>query len=65
MRTETRTWRTRSPEETRELGEELLAELLPSRTLLLLGDLAAGKTVLAQGIARGLGIASNEVQSPT
>ncbi len=65
MRTGTRIWRTRSPEETRELGEELLAELLPARTLLLLGDLAAGKTVLAQGVARGLGIAADEVQSPT
>src|SRR5687768_4050349 len=65
MRTGTRTWRTRSPEETRELGEELLAELLPARTLLLLGDLAAGKTVLAQGVGRGLGIAPEEVQSPT
>ena len=65
MRSETRTWRTRSPEETRELGETLLAELLPARTLLLLGDLAAGKTVLAQGVARGLGIAPDEVQSPT
>jgi tRNA threonylcarbamoyladenosine biosynthesis protein TsaE len=60
-----RRWRTRSPEETRRVGEELLAELLPGRALLLLGDLAAGKTVLAQGVARGLGIAPEEVQSPT
>ena len=60
-----RRWRSRSPEETRRLGEELLPELLPARALLLLGDLAAGKTVLAQGVAAGLGIAAEEVQSPT
>ena len=60
-----RRWRTGSPAETRQLGEELLAELLPEGTLLLLGDLAAGKTVLAQGVAAGLGIDPDEVQSPT
>ncbi|HET9768938.1 MAG TPA: tRNA (adenosine(37)-N6)-threonylcarbamoyltransferase complex ATPase subunit type 1 TsaE, partial [Thermoanaerobaculia bacterium] len=51
--------------ETRRVGEELLPELLPEGTLLLLGDLAAGKTVLAQGVAAGLGIDPAEVQSPT
>ena len=60
-----RQWRTHSPAETRRLGEELLPELLPDGTLLLLGDLAAGKTVLAQGVAAGLGIDPVEVQSPT
>ena len=60
-----RQWRTHSPAETRRLGEELLPELLPDGTLLLLGDLAAGKTVLAQGVAAGLGIDPAEVQSPT
>ena len=60
-----RRWHTSSPAETRQLGEELLAELLPEGTLLLLGDLAAGKTVLAQGVAAGLGIDPAEVQSPT
>lgn len=60
-----RQWRTHSPTETRRLGEELLPELLPDGTLLLLGDLAAGKTVLAQGVAAGLGIDPAEVQSPT
>jgi len=47
------------------VGESLAAELLPDRILLLSGDLAAGKTVLAQGIAAGLGIDPSEVQSPT
>ena len=60
-----RQWRTHSPVETRRVGEELLPGLLPDGTLLLLGDLAAGKTVLAQGVAAGLGIDPAEVQSPT
>jgi tRNA threonylcarbamoyladenosine biosynthesis protein TsaE len=60
-----RSWRSRSPAETRRLGAELLAELLPDRTLLLTGDLAAGKTVLAQGVASALGIDPADVQSPT
>ena len=58
-------WRTTSEEETRRLGEALAAELLPDGILLLTGDLAAGKTVLAQGVAAGLGISPAEVQSPT
>jgi len=60
-----RSWRTRSPEETRALGEELAAELAPDGALLLEGDLGAGKTVLVQGLARALGIDPREVQSPT
>ncbi len=50
--------------ETLELGERL-ARLLPDgSTLLLLGDLGAGKTTLVRGIARGLHI-KDVVQSPT
>jgi tRNA threonylcarbamoyladenosine biosynthesis protein TsaE len=60
-----RAWRTVSVAETRALGVELARELLPSRCLLLFGDLGAGKTVLAQGVAAGLGIDPHEVQSPT
>ena len=60
-----RSWRTASPAETRELGRALAAELAPAGILLLSGDLAAGKTVLAQGIAEGLGIDPAEVTSPT
>ena len=33
--------------------------------MLLIGDLGAGKTTLAKGIAKGLGIAPEEVTSPT
>jgi tRNA threonylcarbamoyladenosine biosynthesis protein TsaE len=60
-----RRWSTASPEETREVGAALLEELLPAGTLLLHGDLAAGKTVLAQGVAAALGIDPAEVQSPS
>ncbi len=60
-----RRWRTEGERETRELGERLAEELLPARALLLTGDLGAGKTVLAQGVARGLGCDAREVQSPT
>lgn len=47
------------------MGRALAAELAPDGVLLLSGDLGSGKTVLAQGVAEGLGIAAREVQSPT
>jgi tRNA threonylcarbamoyladenosine biosynthesis protein TsaE len=50
---------------TRRLGRALAARLVPDGALLLSGDLGAGKTVLAQGVAAGLGIDPAEVQSPT
>jgi len=58
-------WSTDSEEETRALGRSLARELAPDGTALLTGDLGAGKTVLACGIAEGLGIDAREVQSPT
>lgn len=60
-----RLWRTKSAQETRELGESLAAELEPDGVLLLTGDLGAGKTVLAQGLAAALGVEPREVQSPS
>lgn len=58
-------WHCRTVEETRDLGTKLAAELAPGTVLLLYGDLGSGKTVLTQGIARGLGIPADDVQSPT
>ncbi len=46
------------------LGERLAAGLFPGAVILLNGDLGAGKTTLAQGIAKGLGILES-VTSPT
>lgn len=60
-----RTWLSASVDETRALGAELARELPPDGCLLLFGDLGAGKTVLAQGVASGLGLDPREVQSPT
>jgi tRNA threonylcarbamoyladenosine biosynthesis protein TsaE len=60
-----RSWRTRTEEETRDLGRTLAKELAPDGILLLSGELGAGKTVLARGIGEGLGVDPREVQSPT
>jgi len=59
-------FRTTSGEETRALGRELAQVLPPRGLVLLIGDLGAGKTTLAQGIVEGLGAArEEEVSSPT
>lgn len=56
--------RTDSADETRQLGERLGRILAPGDILCVHGTLGAGKTVLAQGVARGLGVAE-KVTSPT
>ncbi len=55
---------TRSPEETLALAEDLGRHAAPGDLFALTGDLGTGKTVIAKGIARGLGVAE-EVTSPT
>jgi tRNA threonylcarbamoyladenosine biosynthesis protein TsaE len=45
----------RSPDETRALGERLGRALAAGDVLLLSGELGAGKTLFVQGLARGLG----------
>lgn len=64
-RSRARSWRTASEEETHRLGRALAEELRPDGVLLLHGDLGTGKTVLARGVAEGLGVEPAEVQSPT
>lgn len=59
------TWLSGSEADTRAVGSQLLEELLPDRALLLWGGLGSGKTVLTQGLARGLGFSEGEIQSPT
>jgi tRNA threonylcarbamoyladenosine biosynthesis protein TsaE len=49
---------------TRELGAALAELARPGDLVLLVGDLGAGKTALAQGFGRGLGIAG-PITSPT
>jgi tRNA threonylcarbamoyladenosine biosynthesis protein TsaE len=53
-----------SPEETRAIGERIGAALAPGSVVLLRGPLGSGKTVLAKGIARGLGV-EDEIISPS
>jgi tRNA threonylcarbamoyladenosine biosynthesis protein TsaE len=59
-------FKTRSAEETIEVGRRLAAELPSRAVVLLIGNLGAGKTTLAKGIVAGLGAAPPEdVSSPT
>ena len=61
-----RVFHTASEEETIALGERIARELPSRAVVLLIGNLGAGKTTLAKGIAKGLGAAaSEEVSSPT
>lgn len=48
--------RTATPGATRKIGERIGRMLRAGDVVLLSGDLGAGKTVLAQGIGRGLGV---------
>ena len=47
---------TRSPEETRALGEEIGRKLREGDVVALIGELGAGKTCLTQGLGWGLGV---------
>ena len=53
-----------SPGRTRALGAALAPHLRPGDVVLLSGELGAGKTVLVQGIAAGLGV-EEAATSPT
>ena len=47
---------TATPAQTRRIGERIGRRLQAGDAILLSGDLGAGKTVIAQGIGRGLGV---------
>ena len=55
---------TRSEADTQSFARRLAPMLAPGDTVLLYGDLGAGKSVLARGIARGLGV-EGPMPSPT
>ena len=56
---------TRSEEETESEGRRFAKSLGPGDVVYLAGDLGAGKTCFARGVAAGLGAASRQVASPT
>lgn len=55
---------TRAASETLALAERVATLLVPGDVIVLSGDLGAGKTVFAKGLARGLGV-EQPVVSPT
>jgi tRNA threonylcarbamoyladenosine biosynthesis protein TsaE len=52
-------------QDTGAAGRKLAARLAPGSTVLLYGDLGAGKTAFVRGLAEGLGIDPADVSSPT
>ena len=56
---------TASESETAAVGRELAGTLRAGDVVLLYGDLGAGKTAFVKGLAEGLGVAREEVSSPT
>ena len=54
-----------SLDQTRRIGARLAALLQPGDVILLAGEFGVGKTTLVQGLARGLGVDSRYVTSPT
>lgn len=59
------TLHTRTEAETLEAGRALGARLSPGTTVLLYGDLGAGKTAFVRGLAAGVGLDPDQVTSPT
>ena len=59
------TFRSSSVQATIEFGGKLAALLVPGDVVALSGDLGAGKTHLSKGIAAGLGVDPDLVNSPT
>src|ERR1700674_3329072 len=61
----TKTIVTSSELETAAAGRDLAHSLAAGSTVLLIGDLGAGKTAFVRGLAEGLGVRSEAVSSPT
>ena len=55
---------TSSAAETRRLGRAVAEQLQAGDVVALYGNLGAGKTVFAQGLCEGLGLASEQVTKP-
>ena len=56
---------THSEEETAGVAATLARRLPPGSVVLLYGELGAGKTAFVRGFVEGVGIAAEEVSSPT
>lgn len=54
-----------SEADTRQVAQGLARAMHAGQTILLFGDLGAGKTAFVKGLAEGLGIDADEVTSPT
>lgn len=54
-----------SEEETAALAQRIAVFLRPGDTVVLTGELGAGKTVFVRGLAKGLGIDEDSVNSPS
>jgi tRNA threonylcarbamoyladenosine biosynthesis protein TsaE len=59
------TFITQSEADTARSARELAASLQTGDVVLLFGDLGAGKTAFVKGLAAGLGVAPQDVSSPT
>ncbi len=56
--------RTKTPEETMELGRAFGKDATPGSVLALSGELGSGKTCFTQGVAKGLGV-DDHIKSPS
>jgi tRNA threonylcarbamoyladenosine biosynthesis protein TsaE len=56
---------TQAEAETSAVGRQLGPTLAVGATILLRGELGAGKTAFVRGLAEGLGLATDDVSSPT
>jgi len=62
----TSSFKSNSPAETKKIGQKIGKELKAGDVVALVGKLGAGKTTIAKGIARGLGVPDEEdVLSPS